>query len=96
VSSRDAAKAFVACVQQLGDIPRPAETATQPLARSKAPTCSPVWQLIQIAMNWEIDCEEPEGMMDSTTGKMPLSHTWEINSASLLFSYEVEAGQYPR
>jgi hypothetical protein len=30
--------------------------------------------------------------MDSTTGKMPLSHTWEINIASLLFSYEVEAG----
>jgi hypothetical protein len=55
-----------------------------------------IWQLIQIATNWEINCEEPEGMMASTTGKMPLSHTWEINIAALLFSYEVEAAQYPR
>jgi hypothetical protein len=28
-------------------------------------------QLIQIVMNWEINCEEPKGMMDSTTEKIP-------------------------
>jgi hypothetical protein len=57
---------------------------------------SDIWQLIQIAVNWQINCEEPDGMMDSTIRKTPLSHTWEINIASLLFSYEVEAGQHPR
>jgi hypothetical protein len=79
--------------------------------RGRAAKCSPtpfliarfsqrlqfdIWQLIQIAMNWEINCEDPEGIMDSAAGKMPLSHTWEINIASLLFSHEVEAGQYAR